>query len=328
MNSRELYEAFSYVDDKYLTMADTLQKENETMTPKRNPISFRRLITIALAAALCVSVLGITAMAAGWIPNIFKTAQKEYPIAAEVLEEAIQVIQTQPQQPETVEIPEMDLSKLTLFERYYDGEKILLGYNLDAIIPSPVAAYEPDAALLEEIKDMAAFEHVPYPGLTDDSLAQHLELGILTQEEYRQVLDGRTEQAKKHDIRKFQNIRMDQELKEKLTPEQYNAFWKQMEEKGYGCVVTQSVYIGDHKYINQVDPDPNNIMEYVTDAGTCLHLEPLPEEGQNKESVTVDLKVKSGITYWYMEMDGYCYQLYKPNQERTISFTLENVNPS
>lgn len=161
MNSRELYEAFSYVDDKYLTMADTLQKENETMKPKRNPISFRRLITIALAAALCISVLGITAMAAGWIPNIFKTAQKEYPIAAEVLEEAIQVIQTQPQQPETVEIPEMDLSKLTLFERYYDGEKILLGYNLDAIIPAPVAAYEPDAALLEEIKDMATFEHVP-----------------------------------------------------------------------------------------------------------------------------------------------------------------------
>lgn len=328
MNSRELYEAFSYVDDKYLTMADTLQKENETMKPKRNPISFRRLITIALAAALCVSVLGITAMAAGWIPNIFKTAQKEYPIAAEVLEEAIQVIQTQPQQPETVEIPEMDLSNLTLFERYYDGEKILLGYDLDAIIPQPVAAYEPDAALLAEIKDMAEFEHVPYPGLTDDSLEQHLELGILTQKEYRQVLDGRTEQAQKHDIRKFQNIRMDLELKSLLTPELYNAFWKQLEEKGYGCVVTQNVYIGDHKYINQVDPDPNNIMEYVTDAGTCLHLEPLPEEGQNKESVTVDLKVKSGITYWYMELDGYCYQLYKPNQERTISFTLENVNPS
>lgn len=328
MKETQLYEAFSYVDDRYLDMVDTLQKEQTEMKEKAKPISFRKAITFALAAAFCVSILGITAMAAGWIPNIFKTAQQEYPIAQEALEEAIQAIQTHPQQPETVEIPEMDLSKLTLFERYYDGEKILLGYNLDAIIPAPVAAYEPDAALLEEIKDMAEFEHVPYPGLTDDSLAQHLELGILTQDEYQQVLDGRTEQAKKHDIRKFQNIRMDLELKSLLTPEQYNAFWKQLEEKGYGCVVSQSVYIGDHKYINQVDPDPNNIMEYVTDAGTCLHLEPLPEEGQNKESVTVDLKVKSGITYWYMELDGYCYQLYKPNQEKAISFTLENVKHS
>ena len=139
MKETQLYEAFSYVDDKYLDMVDTLQKEQTEMKEKTTVLSFRKAITFILAAAFCVSILGITAMAAGWIPNIFKTAQKEYPIAEDVLEEAIQAIQTQPQQPEVVQIPEMDLSKLTLFERYYDGEKILLGYDLDAIIPAPVA---------------------------------------------------------------------------------------------------------------------------------------------------------------------------------------------
>lgn len=63
MNSKNLYEAFSYVDDKYLDLVDTLQKEQTKMKPNKEHPSLRRIITLAMAAALCASILGITAYA-------------------------------------------------------------------------------------------------------------------------------------------------------------------------------------------------------------------------------------------------------------------------
>lgn len=325
MKSKTLYDAFGYIDDWYLDIVDAPPKETNEMKKENKHFSARRTFTLILAAALCISILTVTAAAAGWIPGIFSSLKDQYPKDQELFEAAAKA--NADAEPTVVQIPEMDASKLTLFEKYYDGQTILLGYDLEEIVPEAVAGYEPDAELLKEIKEMSKFEHTALPEQTDDSLEQLVELEFITSEEYKAILENRTEHAKQHDMRNYHNITMDHELKSILTTEQYEQFWNQMETKGYGCVVTQEVYIGDHKFVNGADmSEPQRITEYETDAGSCLRLEPLPTEGQNKETVTVDLKVKSSLIYWYMELDGYAYQLYKPNADQTVSFTLENVN--
>ena len=72
MNSKQLFEAFSYIDDRYLDIADASVKEEKHL-------SWRRLTTIALAAALCISLLTVTAMATGWIPGFFASLKEKYP---------------------------------------------------------------------------------------------------------------------------------------------------------------------------------------------------------------------------------------------------------
>ena len=60
MKGEKLYDAFQYIDDCYLDIADTPEKESITM----KHYSYKRTITVALAAALCISILAVTAYAA------------------------------------------------------------------------------------------------------------------------------------------------------------------------------------------------------------------------------------------------------------------------
>ena len=128
-------------------------------------------------------------------------------------------------------------------------------------------------------------------------------------------------------------LAMEGELRQILSPEAYEKMWQLLVQNGSVCVVTQSLYLGDHALVNGVDTvttlDYNTGMIGMTDiqteAGTCLYLNPLPEAGQNQSSVTVELKVKSGFQYWYLELEGHGYKSYAPNQEQSVSFTLDNV---
>lgn len=325
MNAKQLYKAFEYVDDKYLDMVEAPQKETKTMN--RTHVTIRKILVYALAAVICVSILTMTAMAAGWIPNIFASLKEEYPEDQELFEAAAEANATAEPVTFPVEIPEVDASKLTLFEKYYDGQTILLGYNLEEIVPAPVVGYTLDEELLKEIKRDPGSYAFTYSEDEDDSIENLLSKGLIDQEIYDGILDGRTDYAKKYDLRNENNIMMDHELKAMLTGEAYEAFWNQLVSNGSCCVVMQSIYIGDHKYVNGEDIlDPNEMREYETDAGSCLRLEALPEVGQDQQSVTVDLKLKSSTVYWYMELEGHAYMKYVPNQEQIVSFTLENVN--
>ena len=105
MNGKNLFRALEYVDDRYLDIADAALQEATDM--KQKHFSGRKTILYILAAAICVSLLTVTAAAAGWIPGIFAAAQpKATPQDAPVLEAAQSV--TQPQTPETVEFAEAD----------------------------------------------------------------------------------------------------------------------------------------------------------------------------------------------------------------------------
>lgn len=336
MKSRKLYDAFGYVEDQYLDMVDTPEKEITEMK-KNKHISVRRAVTFILAAALCVSILGVTAMAAGWIPNIFASLKEEYPEEKELFEAAAEANTTAQPITVTVEIPEVDGSSLTLFEKYYDGQTILLGYNLAEILPEPVVGYTPDEALLQELKGDPGRYAYTYTEDGNDSLDHYLETGLIDREHYNSVLDNRTENAKKYDLRNENNILMDHALKQQLSEKDYNAFWNQLVTSGFGCVVMQEVHIGDHKYVNGADmsetydPETNpnmGMVEYEAEGGSCLKLSPLPAAGQDQETVTVDLTLNSNTIYLYMELEGHAYMRYLRNESQDVSFTLENISNS
>ena len=260
-----------------------------------------------------------------WIPNIFAAAQpKAMPRDEPVLEAAQSA--TQSQTPETVEFAEADYTKFTLFQSYYDGKSIALGYDLSGVMPAEtVVGFTPEDALKQEILQRPdnQFWCERY-GLTDDTADQYLEAGVWTQEEYDQRLAGRSECAKKYDLRRDSQIYMDDELRALLTDGEYKKFWEILGETGSCCVaIPMKPYVGDHILLNGAD-EPADRGDYTTEEGECLVLNNLPAAAQNQPSITVGLKFKSGWSYYYMELSGTSYRLYVPNPDYVTTITLEN----
>ena len=304
MKEKQLWDAFGAIDERYLEIAE------KTTAPQRR-ISLRRTAGLILAAAICLSLLAVTAVAAGWVPSIFELLQEQFPEET-VYAQAAQASQTQI--PEVVELPKMDASKFVLSQSYYDGQTILLGYNLEEMLPEPVVGYQVDEALLREIKGTSqSFEGID-------------------RKTYEENFGPLPEYVQEHSMKR-DALAMEGELRQILSPEAYEKMWKLLLQNGSVCVVTQDLFVGDHKLVNGVDtiaamadnPGAIGMMDMYTEAGTCIYLNPLPEAAQNQSSVTVELKVKSGFQYWYLELEGHGYKAYAPNQEQSISFTLDNV---
>lgn len=304
MKEKQLWDAFGAIDERYLEIAE------KTTAPQRR-ISLRRTAGLILAAAICLSLLAVTAVAAGWVPSIFELVQEQFPQET-VYAQAAQASQTQI--PEVVELPKMDASKFVLSQSYYDGQTILLGYNLEEMLPEPVVGYQVDEDLLREIKGTSqSFEGID-------------------RKTYEENFGPLPEYVQEHSMKR-DALAMEGELRQILSPEAYEKMWQLLLQNGSVCVVTQSLYLSDHALVNGVDTvttlDYNTGMIGMTDiqteAGTCLYLNPLPEAAQNQSSVTVELKVKSDFQYWYLELEGHGYKAYAPNQEQIVSFTLENV---
>lgn len=325
MTSMELLELLGEARDKYILEA---HQEKESETRKQNHFSARKAIVYLIAAAICISLLTVTAAAAGWIPNIFAAVKPVSQLDQDILEAAQQV--TQPQTPEIVAVPDTDYTKITLFQRYYDGESIALGFDLSSVKHQPIVGLQPEEALMEDLTKTPRHES----GLADDTLEYQVELGLMTQEEYEENMDSRSDHAKKNGLHKLNQLAMDEGLKDYLTPENYDLFWQILERDGACCVaVPYNPYVGDHISING-DDGTKMIMQdgcsirsdYTTEEGDCILLSPIPEEARNLPSVTVDLKLKSGWSYLYMELEGDTYWIYKPNPDYVATFTIENSN--
>lgn len=331
MKSKMLYEAFGYIDDLYLDIVDAPQMETTDTKKETRRFSARRTFTLLLAAVLCISILIVTAMATGWIPNIFASVEPVWEEDAKILEEVLQV--TQEQTVEQFSAPELDFTQFTLYERYYDGEKILLGYDNSKVIPDPIVGFQPDESLFTKIIQRPLWKDTAAPSQTSDDLeTMHLQ-GWITEEAYQGVLDSRTENAKEHGLYKRWQIILDRQLKEALTTEQYDQFWSILLETGTCCVaIPQDLYVSDHIWVNDADcgevlsPEVGNFRsDYTTEVGKCIILTPLPEAGRNQESVTVKMNLRSGWTYWYVELEGDVYQYYAPNPAFPITVMIENI---
>lgn len=309
MNSKLLLESFSYVDDQYLDLLDV----SNVVPAHRNHRSLKRLTTIALAAALCISLLTVTAMATGWLPGFFASLKEKYPQEAYLFEAAAQA--NTDAVPEITDVPAMDLSKFVLLERYFNGETILIGYDLDLVVSDPVVGIEPDEALLKKIKKGTRMSSIGWdtgePWMDDASEGYAVK--------YNFNADG---------------YGMDKMMKGTLSPEDYEKAWDILEEKGWVCVAVRDAFISDHFLINGYDPmdlyDPEtnafgSRTEYTEEMGTCLRLEPLPEDIRDLESVNVTLKINSAVEYWYLDMtgNGRVYYDSSTRESREVTFEIE-----
>ncbi len=291
MNSRELWEALGEVEDRYLNLVDAPSKENYEM--KRTLT--RKSVTVLVAAVICISILTVTALAAGWIPGIFRALTEKEPAEQPLFEAAAQANANA--QPESQQIPYLDYSKFTLFERYYDGETILLGYDMSLMLPEPVVGYTPTPEEMEYIRSYTEF--------------------------------ASPEEDKTENIR-----RIDAHLREILSEEAYQSAMAQMEKDGYICIMTHEVFVGDHIYVNDADIGEvlseevgNMRYDYETEEGSCIRLNPLPEAGRNQNSVKVTLKIKSHESYEYFDAEGRTLVFKADNhKEEPMDFVLENTN--
>lgn len=317
---------------------------------KSSRMRSRRLITLALAAAL-IFVLGATGYAAGWFAPIFNSIQMDISIPdeedvspefAEVMDEyyaglekqnavyeaAEQYMNSAQPKPETVELPEFDNSKITLSERYYDGKTLLLGINLDKVIPELVINFEPDVQLMGKLNNVAFFHNVKGNDDMDVLLAEGMQREI-----YDDYLNNRSRYAKELDFRHLSAISLDWMLMNELSAEKYEEAWQILRDKGHICIVESSIYIGDHILmddgtdIGQTGQNSLDFPEAKTYTGNIfIEANQLPDAAQNLDALNIQLKLRNSRTYYYMELGGPAYYCNELAGEILVPFTIENAS--
>ena len=313
MNGKLMFEAVGYVDDRYLDMVDDFRKESNDM--KKTHSLKRKTLMSLLAAVICISLLAATAVATGWGSGLFRALKEKYPqdqalfeAAAEANTEAV---------PEIAVIPQLDPSKLVLLERYFDGETILLGYDLEKILPDPAVGIEPEEELLAEIRSGHRASRIAWDGFDPGDKV----LNTKKAEQYNMTEDA---------------FVMDRVMQGSLSAEEYDKAWSILEKKGWVCIAVRDVYIGDtilvdgHDLREEYNSETNayaSRTEYESELGNCLRLDPLPEAVKNQEKVTVTLTVKSNVQYLYLDMDGNGRIYFDSDsvEAEEISFELERT---
>lgn len=346
LNNEKAMLALNDVDERYLESASAvLLKPAES----RGHMKKKHLLTFALAAVLLLS-LGAVSYAAGLLTPIFHSIRywipdpenrEVSPEFAEVMdsyyaeleekntvyEAAEHYMNDRQPTPETVSLPEFDNSRITLSERYYNGDVLLLGVNLADVVPEMTVGYTPDEALLEKIRNVAFFWDVN----GNDDLDALLAEGML-QEIYDDYLANRTDYAKEYDFRHQSAIEMDWMLKSSLMPEDYEAAWKLLRETGHLCVVQSVVYIGDHiemedgtdlgptgqQNVDSDDPDAHS-------GNIFIEASSLPEAAQNLDRLNIRLRVKNTRIYYYMELGGPARYNTELVGEVSVPFCIDNA---
>ena len=314
MRSENLFLAFSYIDDWYLDIADAPVRDEEPILQESSRHFTRKYFSVLLAAIICVSILAATAAAAGWLPGLFMTLKEKYPQDEALFEAAAQANTNAI--PEIKEIPQADLSRLMLLERYFDGETILLGYDLQKVLPEPVVGIEPEEELLAKIRKSNRGSVITWDGVGTEEKKLHTKKA----EQYNLTADA---------------FAIDQAMQAALSEKEYEKAWDILEETGWVCIALRDVYIGDTILIDGHDlretyNETNsyaNRTEYESDMGNCLRLDPLPEEVKSSEKVTVTLTARSNVQYLYLDKNGVGRIYFDPDsvESEQISFELERT---
>ena len=333
MNREQIETIIGGLADRHITAAAEYAPSGASMSPERiermKLHHFRKPILIAAVVALALA-LGVTAYAAGWLAPIFHRMQGMTavpdPEREALYKAAEQAVIAQEQTPETVTLPAFDNSRITLSERYYDGKTLLLGVNLEEVVPGMTVGYTPDEAQLAKINNVAFFHDVHGNDDLDVLLSEGME-----RSHYEEYLDHRTDYAKEYDFRNLSAITLDWMLKEKLSAEEYEAAWKLLRETGHLCVVDSEVFIGDHIVLDDgtdlgVTGQQNVDSDDVSDHSGNIFIEAssLPEAAQNRDALHINLNVKNARTWYYMELGGPAYFFYETVNEVQVPFTVEN----
>jgi hypothetical protein len=106
---------------------DTMSKIYTGTTVRRR---FRKTATILIAAAIAAFLLTGAAFATGIAQSIFSAMKGRYESEDPAKYETIEELSNKDEV--AVTIPEMDDTLITLSQSYYDGERLMLGYTLNA----------------------------------------------------------------------------------------------------------------------------------------------------------------------------------------------------
>ena len=331
MNREQISEAVGNLADRHITATAQYDPRGVSGNPERiipmKTCTIRKPLLIAAVVAL-VLALGVSVYAAGWLAPIFHKMQGMTPDTERkaLYETAEQAVIDQEQTPETVTIPAFDNSKITLSERFYDGKTLLLGVNLEEVVPGMIVGYTPDNTLLAKISNVAFFHDVNGNDDLDVLLSEGMERSL-----YEEYLDHRTDYAKEYDLRNLSAITLDWMLKEKLSAEEYDAAWKLLRETGHLCVVDSEVYIGDHITLDdgtdigltgQQNVDIDDVSAHS--GNIFIEASSLPEAAQNRDALRIILNVRNARTYYSMTLGGPAYFYYEVVDEVQVPFTVEN----
>ena len=317
---------------------------------KRKRLKPLRLKTavIAAAAAVMLLALGISAYASGRFAPIFHRMREMWVVLADVgktspeyaedleryrrdLEERVDRYTAAERAalegdaaPETVTLPEYDGSTLTLSERYYDGEALLLGVHLEESVPPPAVVPVPDWA---NSLDSVAFYHDIYG---DDNL-DHLLAEGMEPSLYDEMLEQRSEHAREADLRNISAITLDWHLKEWLSEADYEAAWQALRETGRLCVVRDSVSLRDHVELTDgTDLGAGGSQNLDSDAPDAhsgdifLEYADLPEAARDRDALSFFVTVRYSRDWYYMELGGPAYFRHEIVLETPVPFTVEN----
>ena len=330
MNREQLTEAVGNLADRHITATAQYDPRGVSGGPERiipmKTRTIRKPLLVAAVVALLLA-LGVSAYAAGWLAPIFHKMQgiTPDPERKALYEAAEQAVNDREQTPETVTLPAFDNSKITLSERYYDGKALLLGVNLEEVVPDLTVGYTPDEAMLAKINNVAFFHDVKGNDDLDVLLSEGMERSL-----YEEYLEHRSDYAKEYDLRNLSAITLDWMLKEKLSDEEYEAAWKLLRETGHLCVVDSEVYIGDHillddgtdiGMVGQQNVDSDDVSAHS--GNIFIEASSLPEAAQGRDALHISLNVKNARTYYSMSLNGPAYFYYEQIGEASVPFTVE-----
>lgn len=315
MTHEKISDALDTLDERFIAEAVLLssranQRKEVAEMSNRRKFHMSRAGMVAIAACIAL-MLGAVCYAAGW-PSLFQQMKDQTTQDMQKLyESAIEA--NEGKEPEVIDVDSPDFSALTVMESYYDGESLLLGIDISSVTPAPVIGYEPEEAIITEMKSIPG----NYAFITgDDTLAQ---------EEEQEWLENRTDHAKEADLRSMSAIIMDHQLKEKLSEDEYEQFWTLLGENGHACVVFQSVTPSDHVLLADGGDCGNASWTELSD-GWTLSISPLTDEAQNLDSLDLQLKLYTYQEYWYMELDGSAYIAYERDEGTQVPVLVTSAN--
>ena len=146
MNREQISDIVGSIADRHITATAQYDPRGVSGSPERIPTmnirSIKKPLLVAAVVALLLA-LGVSAYAAGWLAPIFHKMQSMTPDTEQkaLYKAAEQAVIDQEQTPETVTLSAFDNSKITLSERYYDGKTLLLGVNLEEVVPGMTVGY-------------------------------------------------------------------------------------------------------------------------------------------------------------------------------------------
>lgn len=336
MKTETIISAFNYVDDSYLDeTCETLFASEPNASARAARVRHTRRVVLLAAALSVLFALGAVAYASGWFPSLFGVMKdRSTDQRSEFFTAAEQANAVAEPSPTAVTIPELDYSRVTIFESYYDGEGLALSLNIDEVVPDPVVGYEPDDEMLETIHHMwslgtFAFISVDPNEPTDDLDAMLARYEViddvkrgLSPEDYQSFMDNRSPNAKAADLRNMSSLIVDSELRDLLSDADYERFWELLRANGHACVVVSKLSPSDHV----TSPDGTDLgipgWDYL-DEGICLSILPLDPPFRDLEAISGNINVYCSTQYWYMELNGPSYVLYDRDDGALIPFTIE-----